>query len=171
MIVPWAFSPDGKYLVGSGQPAAVYVWSVATGQLVKRLTASCQYVNKMWFSDHPLELHCQSSAGAGRSSHQRWSYPEWLAITVSEPVAADDTLTQKNTAGHRREIVVTHGYEPVVVRDLDSGADLISVPRADRRGFGELSPDGKLLLFTSGNMDDEDHRVEIWDIDGRAQDV
>ncbi len=159
------FSTDATYLAATDGANTVWIWNAASGKIVKRLTYERQRLSGEGLSVVGAELHCygQQSAGTGWI-HHRWSADRGVALD-DLPVSSGERnrLSKRQPPGQRRELVDAPG-DKLVVRDFDTGAELLTIPRVSSQTHRCLSPDENLLVLDFWNQQTHTDRLEIWDL-------
>ena len=158
-----AFSPDGSVLATGGgadwesdnSAGVVFLWDVATGQLIGQLPEQAQTVSAVSFTPDGALLVVSTGYGQGVGDVIVWNVGE---RRVERTIHADDTTVSWEDISNDGTMLVTAGSGGERLWDLSTG-DPIGPAFIGRGGFTvDLSPDGRTLVAAGMGQ------TNMWDV-------
>ena len=153
-----AFSPDGKSLWGGGQQN-LWVWDVATGNLIRRVTAELGFFKVLRFSQDGNLL----ATGQGAGMIQLWNPKTFTVVKTLQPSTTRETeVTDFWFLDSAKTLLIKDVSGRLRSRNIGSSIDTIwhvSFPVATRAGY--VKRDGtRFAAVTRG-----ERQLVIWDCD------
>lgn len=149
----WAveFSPDGKSLASSSYDNTVRLWDVATGKQVKVLRGAVDLDRAVAFSPGGEYV-----ASSGDNNVQVWHVKTGQLYRTF--VGHTGTILAVKFSQNGEQVISCSGDKSVKVWDLETGHEVLTLPRAERISTVTLSSDGKLLALG------RKHEIRLWDL-------
>ena len=161
-----SFSPDGQTLAASSDKE-VYLWDMAAGQEIDRLTGFEDWITSLSFSPDGQTLACGSYSGELKA----WNLATGEVATLEGHLGHIGSLSFGRDGARLTSIseeVLISGNRAtslnrIIQWNLDTG-EAVSTRTMDWIGAMDLSPDGR--TFASGRYDG---LMQLWNLeDGRA---
>ena len=156
-----AFSPDGSTLAAAGSdwaspnPGNVFLWNVATGQLIGRLPKQADPVSAVSFSPEGTRLVASTGYGAGPGDAIVWNV---ASGSVERMIPADETGVSSQDLSKDGATLVTGGESGRErLWDVSTGQPIGPAFTGPARTV-DLSPDGRTLVGADKG------RVIMWDV-------
>jgi hypothetical protein len=152
VVYSLAFSPDGKMLASGDWDGAVHLWDVASGRLLRSLSAHTELVSSLAFSSDGDMLASASYDGtvvlwdvaAGQPLNTLDAHSDFVSSVAFSP---DGTMLASGSLDNT-----------VILWDVSTGQPLQTLRGEDHVSSVAFSPDGKTLA--SGEV----LQVKLWDV-------